>query len=385
MRTIIKNGFVIHGSEIRQADVLLENDRILAVDGEGNGADIIDDAAGAFVAPGFIDIHVHGGGGHDFMEATIEAFAAITQHHLAHGATSQCPSAVSAPLPDLVRFLSAYHDAMASGRITARLVGAHLEGPYLSKQKAGAHDSRFLKNPEPSEYENLISNYPIIRRVTAAPELPGALALGDYLVSRGVNASIGHSDAYGEEVTAAASHGFTSVTHLYNAMSSVGEHNGKKAAGVAEMALLDDRLFVELIADLHHVPAALIRLAYRNKGKEKLILVSDCLSPAGREDGRYRLGSAAHGIDVDVCGAAYVAGTKKLAGSIVSVDTLLQNALSIGIPLVDAVWMLTRTPARLLGIDDRLGALDPGKAADIVVFDASGHIQKVYCQGIRVK
>ncbi len=385
MRTVVKNGFVILGSKIRRADVLLENDRILAVDDEIDKADSIDDVAGAFVAPGFIDIHVHGGGGHDFMEATVEAFRAITDHHLAHGATSLCPSAVSAPLPDLIRFLEAYREAVASGIIAARLAGVHLEGPYLSKRKAGAHDPAFLKNPDPQEYEKLIRTYPFIRRVTAAPELPGALVLGDYLSGRGINASIGHSDAYGDEVTSAVNHGFTSITHLYNAMSSVGEHAGVKAAGVAEMAMLDDRLYVELIADLYHVPAELMRLAYRNKGKEKLILVSDCLSPAGMEAGRYRLGSAANGIDIDVRGAAYVAGTAKLAGSIASVDTLLQNAIAIGIPLVDAVWMLTQTPAKLLGIEDQVGSLEPGKAADIVVFDATGHMQRVYCRGKRVK
>jgi len=381
MRIIVTNGFCVLGAEIRRADLTIADGRIAAVGDAVGIPDVTVDAAGGFVAPGFIDIHVHGGGGRDFMEASVEAFVAASEYHLRHGATSQVPTAVSAPLADLVRFLDAYQAAEASGKLAARLVGAHLEGPYLSMKKAGAHDPAFLKDPDPAEYVLLVERYPFLRRMTAAPELPGAFALGDYLHAHGVNASIGHSDASATTVFAAAAHGFTSVTHLYNAMSAVGERDGRKQGGVAEAALLDDRLYAEVIADLRHVPEELLRLAYRNKGKERLILVSDCLSPAGMETGRYRLGSQSAGIDVDVREAAFVAGTGRLAGSIAAADTLLRNMMSIGVPLADAVWMLTKAPAELLGIDDTVGTLAPGMAGDAVVFDASGTITHVIAKG----
>jgi N-acetylglucosamine-6-phosphate deacetylase len=274
---------------------------------------------------------------------------------------------------------------MASGLIRARILGAHLEGPYLSKLKAGAHNPAYLKDPDPAEYEKLVADHPCLLRMTAAPELAGAFALGEHLHRHGVNASCGHSDASASTVLSACDHGFTSVTHLYNAMSQTGERDGRKQGGVVEAALLDDRLYAEIIADLRHVPAELVWLGYRNKGREKLVAVSDCLSPAGMEAGRYRLGDAEHGTFVDVREAAFVAGTDKLAGSIVSSDQLLRNLISIGIPVVDAVWMLTKAPAALLGKSDVVGSIKIGGSADLVVFDEAGTVKHVVCQGVVIR
>jgi N-acetylglucosamine-6-phosphate deacetylase len=385
MRTLIQNGSVILSEGIRKTNLLVEDGIIRSVSEVLCVADRILDADGLFVSPGFIDIHLHGGGGHDFMEATQEAFLAISEYHLSHGTTSLVPTAVSAPLSEQVRFLEAFQKAVASQTIRARLLGAHLEGPYLSKAKNGAHDLRYLKNPDPAEYKKLLSDYPFIKRCTVAPELEGALEMGDYLKDHGVNASIGHSNAFGYQITDALKHGFTSVTHLYNAMSSVGEFLGKKEAGVAEMALLLKELYVEVIADLRHVPTQLIQLAYQNKTSERMILVSDCLSPAGQAVGPFFIGDETSGIAIDVREAAYLAGTTRLAGSIASADILLQNAVSIGIPLSDAVGMLSTTPARLLGVDDRIGSLSIGKEADIVLFDGKINVKHVFCKGIQVR
>ncbi|MDP3176845.1 MAG: N-acetylglucosamine-6-phosphate deacetylase, partial [Spirochaetaceae bacterium] len=364
---------------------LIDGGRFAALGPSGSDADVTIDAQGAYVAPGFVDVHVHGGGGRDFMEATLPAFIAATEHHLWHGTTAIVPTAVSAPIADLKRFLSACDAAIDAGAIRARILGAHLEGPYLSTKKAGAHHPDYLKNPDPAEYERLVADFPCLLRMTAAPELDGAFALGEHLHRHGVNASCGHSDASATIVLEAANHGFTSVTHLYNAMSQAGERDGRKQGGVVEATLLEDRLYAEVIADLRHVPAELVLLAYRNKGKEKLVAVSDCLSPAGMEAGRFRLGGADHGIDVDVREAAFVAGTDKLAGSIVSSDALLQNLLSLGIPVADAVWMLTKAPAALLGRQGAVGAIKIGGSADLVVFDAAGIVSHVICQGVVIR
>ncbi|MFA5006155.1 MAG: N-acetylglucosamine-6-phosphate deacetylase [Candidatus Izemoplasmatales bacterium] len=381
MRIIVANGRCVRGTDIVEADVVLEDGRIASVTKTDAEADVAIDATGLFVAPGFIDVHVHGGGGRDFMEASVEAYVAATEYHLLHGTTTIVPTAVSAAPADLERFLMGYERAEASGRIRARLGGAHLEGPYLSKVKAGAHDPQVLRDPDPAEYIPLAGRHPCFRRMTAAPELPGAFRLGDDLAARGIRVSVGHSDATAETVFEACNHGYRSVTHLYNAMSSVAERGGRKQGGVAEAALYDDRLYAEIIADLRHVPAELLKLAYKAKGRERLLLVSDCLAPAGAPSGSYRLGDPVSGTPVEVRDAAYLAGTTKLAGSVATTDVLLRNMVSIGVPLPDAVWMLTKTPAAMLGIDSEIGSLEPGMAADLVLFDAAGIVRHVVCRG----
>jgi N-acetylglucosamine-6-phosphate deacetylase len=296
MRTLFIHGWLILPSGIQKKNLLME-DGIISALGEGTmDADEIVDVKGLYIAPGFIDIHLHGAGGHDFMEGSVEAFQAISDYHLFRGTTGIVPTAVSASLAGQIRFLDGYRKAQDSGLIRSRLLGAHLEGPYLSTVKSGAHDVQYLKNPDPNEYERLISDYPFIKRFTIAPELKGAMAMGRTLHDHGINASIGHSDAHGKEIAEAERNGFTSVTHLYNAMSSQGTYNGQKAAGVAEMALLLKNLYVELIADLKHVPPELILLTYQAKTADKMILVTDCLSPAGMKEGPFFIGEKTAGM-----------------------------------------------------------------------------------------
>ncbi|MDD3125992.1 MAG: amidohydrolase family protein [Candidatus Izemoplasmatales bacterium] len=384
MRSIIRNGSLILPSTIIKADLLIEDGIIRSLDANELMADEIIEASGYFVAPGFVDIHIHGGGGHDFMEASLEAFVAITEYHLAHGSTSLVPTAVSASFSDQVSFLSAYQNAVDADIIRVRMLGAHMEGPYLSENKKGAHDPCLLKNPNRDEYQTLIADFPFIKRWTIACELPGALAMGDYLYDRNINASIGHSNAFGHQITDAMQHGFTSVTHLYNATSNAEEFEGKKAAGIVETALLENDLFVEIIGDLQHVPAEMIWLTYKNKTSDKMILVSDCLSPAGMPKGIYHLGNNS-GFKIEVGEAVYLAGTKKLAGSVASGDILLHNAIKIGIPITEAVKMLTLTPAKLLGFDKLVGSLEIGKAADIIIFDEDIDIKHLFCNGKKIK
>jgi N-acetylglucosamine-6-phosphate deacetylase len=384
MRTLIKNGSVILPSGIEKKHLILEDGIIQSITSEIPYADQVIDAAGLFVSPGFIDIHLHGGAGHDFMEGTTDAFYAISEYHLAQGTTSIVPTAISAPIAGQIRFLSGYQAAEQSGKMRARMLGAHLEGPYLSEQKKGAHPREFLKNPNPFEYQRLIADYPFIKRFTIAPELEGAYQMGDYLHDHQINASIGHSLAYGRQIIEAKQHGFTSVTHLFNAMNAFGEFEGKKAAGIMEMTLLDSDLYAELILDLVHVPRELVQLAYRNKTADRLILVSDCLSPAGVQNDSCFIGDELNGFKVDVRDAAYLAGTHTLAGSIASCNSLVRNAIKVGISLIDAIKMVTITPATLLGEEKTLGSIVCGKVADLVLFDQNINMKQVFVKGQKI-
>lgn len=381
MRILIQNGILVSGSEMIRKNLLLDQGQIREWTDAPVSADFVIDAANQYVVPGFIDIHLHGGGGHDFMEGTPEAFLAASTQHLMRGVTSQVPTSVSASPESLRKFLSAYRDTEKSGLLKARFLGAHLEGPHLSPQKNGAHPVMNLRAPDPEEYERLLAEFPFIRRITAAPELPGVCDLAKRLTPRGIQFSIGHSDAHGPEIDLAIQSGFTSVTHLFNAMSSYGLFRGRKEAGVAEKALLETRLYAELVGDLCHVPADLFRLAWRDKTADRLILVSDALSPAGAPPGSYFLGSGPGAVKIDVRDAAYLAGTETLAGSVASADRLLMNAVKIGIPFAEAVKMLTETPARLLQVSDRVGGITPGHEADVLVLDDRGEVRKVICRG----
>ena len=382
MRIVIRNGLSWLDADKKAPTYLnIEGDLIREQTDRLPEGDVVLDAGDGYVVPGFIDIHLHGGGGHDFMEATPEAFRSATEHHLLHGTTALCPTSVSATVESLRAFLNAHRRAMADPDLRVRLLGAHLEGPLLSERRRGAHDLSVVKSAELTAFETVLQEFPLIRRVTAAPEWPGICALASRHVPEGVQFSMGHSEARGEEIDRAVTAGFTSVTHLFNAMSSYGDHLGKKAPGLAEKALMDDRVYVELIGDLVHVPADMFLWAYRNKTAEKMMLVTDALSAAGAPAGTAAIGAGSERMELEIREAAYLKGTETLAGSVVSADQLLRNAVKIGIPFRDAVKMLTETPAKLLGVDRFLGRLDPGMGADIVILDRELQVRHVICRG----
>lgn len=381
MRILLENGILISGSEMIRKNLLLDQGQVREWTDDSVAADLVIDVRHQYVVPGFLDIHFHGGGGHDFMEGTPEAFLAASTQHLMRGVTSQVPTSVSSSPEILRKFLTAYRDTQKSGLLKARFLGAHLEGPHLSPKKPGAHPVKNLRIPDPEEYERLFAEFPFIRRITAAPELPGVCDLARRFSPRGIQFSMGHSDSHGPEIDIAIQSGFTSVTHLFNAMSSYGPFRGKKEAGLAEKTLLETGLFAELVGDLCHVPKDLFRLAWKDKTADRLILVSDALSPAGAPPGAYLLGSGPDAVKIDVRDAAYLAGSDTLAGSVASADQLLMNAVKIGIPFPDALKMLTETPAKMLGVSDRIGSLAPGHDADILILDDRYAVRKVICGG----
>jgi len=361
---------VLHG-----ATLLITGDKITALS-EGDidtpEAQIID-AAGDYVAPGFIDIHVHGGGGHDFMDGTEEAFLGVAELHAQHGTTSMTPTTLSSEKEELREILAVYERVSAA----AAFIGMHLEGPYFSMNQRGAQDPRYIRNPDPEEYVPLLTQFPSIKRWSAAPELNGALAFAEFVRSKGALVALAHTDAIYEEVLQGFEKGFTHATHLYSAMSGVTRRGTARYAGAIESAFLIDEMTVEIIADGVHLPPPLLKLVYKIKGADRIALITDAMRGAGMPPGESILGSRHNGLRVIVeDGVAKLPDRSAFAGSVATADRLVRNMIQLAdVPLCDAVRMMTSTPAAIMGVADRKGVLTPGKDADIVLFDEQINVQ----------
>jgi N-acetylglucosamine-6-phosphate deacetylase len=341
------------------------------------------DVKGSYIAPGFIDMHLHGGGGADVMDGTPEAFATIAKVHAKGGTTSIVPSTLTSSIEDLKRAITAFEEARKMNISGSRLLGLHLEGPYFAPSQKGAQDIRFIKAPVRDEYLSILDSSPSIIRVSAAPELPGGLELGRELRRRGILASMGHTDASYDEVLSAIEAGYSHVTHLYSGMSGVHRVRAYRIAGVIESGLLLDDLTVEIIADGKHLPASLLKLIYKCKGPDRIALCSDSLRAAGMPDGEYILGNPEDGqITVVDEGVAWLPDRTAFAGSVATANLLVRNMVNLaGVNLQDAVKMATLTPARILGVDDEKGSIDKGKDADIAVFDENINIRMTIAEG----
>jgi N-acetylglucosamine-6-phosphate deacetylase len=358
---------------IPQGTVVIEGGSIAEVS-EGNvevpGALEID-AQGRYIAPGFIDIHVHGGGGHDFMDGTPTAFLKVAELHARYGTTSMTPTTLSSDKAGILQTLSAYEAADGINTKGAQFLGMHLEGPYFAMNQRGAQDPRYIRNPDPEEYKDIVRRSPVIKRWSAAPELPGALEFGRFLRSQGILAAVAHTDAIYEEVEEAYENGYSLITHLYSGMSGVTRRNAFRYAGVVESAWLIDEMDVEIIADGVHLPPPLLKLAYKIKGAGRLALITDAMRAAGMPPGESMLGSLESGLKVIVeDGVAKLPDRSAFAGSVATADRLVRNMIKLaGVALPEAVRMITSTPAAIMKAGDRKGSLARGKDADIVLFD----------------
>jgi N-acetylglucosamine-6-phosphate deacetylase len=329
------------------------------------------DAKGRFLSPGFIDIHVHGGAGHDFMDNTIEAYLEIAKLHARYGTTSFTPTTLSCENEDLLKTLELYEQAEKENTAGAEFIGMHIEGPYFSMKERGAQDPRFIRKPDVEEYEDIVKRSFIIKRWSAAPELEGAIEFGRFLKSKGILPSIAHTDAIYEEVLAAYENGYSHVTHFYSCMSTVSRRNAYRYAGVVESAYLLDGLTVEIIADGIHLPPPLLKLVYKIKGPDKIALVTDAMRAAGMPPGESILGGLNNGLKVLVeDGVAKLPDRSAFAGSVATTDQLVRNMINLAeVPLTDAIKMMTATPAKIMGVDEKKGSLVEGKDADLVLFD----------------
>jgi N-acetylglucosamine-6-phosphate deacetylase len=382
----IYNGKIITPYKIiSNGSILISGNKILEVS-EGNieapHAQQID-ADEKYIAPGFIDIHVHGGGGYDFMDATEAAFLKAAELHVQYGTTSITPTTLSSSKEELLQVLSLYESANYKNTKGAQFAGLHLEGPYIAMNQRGAQDARFIRNPEPEEYKDILSQTSSVTRWSAAPELKGAIEFGKYLHSKGVLPAIAHTDAIYEEVLAAVRAGYKHVTHLYSAMSGVTRRNAMRFAGVIESAFLLDELTVEIIADGVHLPPPLLKLVYKIKGADKTALITDAMRAAGMPEGESILGSIQNGLKVIIeDNVAKLPDRSSFAGSVATADRLVRNMVNLAeVPLCNAVKMITATPAAIIGIYDKKGSLVTGKDADLVIFDENIKIHATMVMG----
>jgi N-acetylglucosamine-6-phosphate deacetylase len=338
---------------------------------------------GLYLSPGFIDLHVHGGGGYDFMDGSEEAVIKAAKTHLRHGTTTLLPTTEASTDEDLFLTIEAFKKVKKQTVNMPCLPGLHLEGPYFNIEQKGAQNPAYIRNPVPEHYEKILEKAEgSILRWSAAPELEGALEMGRRLSSQGILMSIGHSNASYDEVLAAVDSGYTHVTHFYSGMSSIIRRNGYRVMGVIESAYLIDYLTVEIIADGSHLPRELLKLIVKCKDNEKICLVTDSMRGADGKDGPTVLGSLKEAFPAIIeDGVAKLSDRSAFAGSVATTDRLVRVMVRMaGLSLEKAVAMMTRIPARIAGLEKK-GSLFPGKDADFILFDENIEVKKIFIAG----
>ena len=365
LKQIINGRILTPQGWIEGGTVVIEDNKIKAVENCSLpvvGAEIID-AKGCSVVPGGIEMHVHGGGGRDFMEGSEEAFRVAINAHMKHGTTSIFPTLSSSTVPMIEAACKTCDKLMAEEN--SPVLGLHLEGPYFNPAQAGAQIPEWIKAPVAEEYEPLLETYKCLKRWDEAPELPGSVEFITACRKHGVLPSIGHTRAKYEEVVAAHDAGMTHATHFYNAMPVVYKNREFKVPGTVESILAEKDMTVEVIADGIHVPPVMLRMVYQIKGVERTALITDSLACAATE------GDAAFDPRVILeDGVCKLADRSALAGSIATMDRLIRTCVQMAnIPLEDACRMASETPAKIMGVYDRKGSIETGKDADFMMFD----------------
>src|SRR5262245_46436983 len=323
------------------------------------------DLNGNYLAPGFIDLHVHGAIGRDTMEASAEAFRSICDFHASGGTTSLLLTTATAPLNEIVKVLHVVRDCRSASKA---IVGVHVEGPFISKAKAGAQRAEFIQDPSPTAVRQLVEHADVLKRVTIAPELPGALEAIEVFRAHGISVSGGHSDAWDEDARAAFDRGMRSVTHTFNCMSGARRRGVYRVSGLLEFALTEPDISCELIADGHHVSPTLMKMLYRAKGARGICLVTDATAGAGLPEGSE---FALFGKDCIVeNGVGILSDRSALAGSTARMIDLLRTMVrEVNVPLNEAIAMATENPARAIGIETK-GRFMVVADADLVVLSA---------------
>ncbi|WP_274364269.1 N-acetylglucosamine-6-phosphate deacetylase [Paenibacillus thermotolerans] len=370
---------ILNGGTVVVADGIIE--AVYAADESPDHLDCeVIEGGDGFLVPGFIDVHVHGGYGHDFMEASAEAYEAITSFHGRNGTTRMLATTVTAPKEAIDAVLACTNDTIArqsnGGSRGAKLQGVHLEGPFISPKWPGAQNPAFIVPPQKSWVQDWTARYPgLVKLLTLAPEEEGALETIEHACGCGIVCACGHTNASYAQLLAAADKGLRHAVHTFNAMT--GLHH--REPGTVGAVMTDDRIFAEVIADGHHVHPAAIELLTRAKPQDRLLLVTDAISAAGLGDGEYSLG----GLAVTVRdGVARLTHGGSLAGSTLTMIGAFRFMVErIGLSIVDASRLASANPAKVLGIGQTAGTIAAGKAADLVLLAPDLSINAVYSEG----
>ena len=388
-RLFIKNARAVLPDRVTEPlNILVENGIIPEIGPDCHTEGEILDAMGGYVFPGFIDVHVHGGGGADFMDGTPEAFETAVKAHLAKGTTTLVPTAMTATGEELEGFIRAYREFRAGSTYGSLAPGIHLEGPYFSKangKSKGAQSGDLIRDVDEGEIRRLLALADgSILRWDAAPEVPGSETFARILGENGVLCAVAHSHATGEEAQRGFAAGFSHVTHFYNAVTAYMKRDQVVTSGVVEAAYLDDGVTLELICDGRHVPRLCLQLALRIKGPDRVLGITDATRLACTEATKGKLGSLKNGTDVIVdAGVAKLPDMSSYAGSICTMDRALRVlCVDYGIDEVTAAKMLATNPARQLNMAASRGSVEPGKAADLVITDQNYAVRTVIKDGI---
>ncbi|MCL2362676.1 MAG: N-acetylglucosamine-6-phosphate deacetylase [Defluviitaleaceae bacterium] len=375
MTRLFTNGKVILEDKIIENGSVLEEDGLIKeifTDRIDIPADEMIDANGLYISPGFIDTHLHGGGGYDVMDADADGLVEIARIHRKHGCTAFLATTLTAPTEQIQAAIRNVHKVMNSDYNGARILGIHLEGPCFSMKFKGAQNPKYLALPSPELFDQFDQGLGIIRRISMAPELKGAFEAAKAYASKGVNISIAHSEADFACVKESVRHGFSHITHMYNGMSYLISPDYYCQAGVAEAGLLLDELTVEVIADGKHMPPEILQLIYKCKGPDRMLLTTDATRPTNMPEGKYDLS----GLDVLVTdGVAMLTDHTSFAGSVATCDKLLRFAYKeCGFKLHEAVKMASLNHAKIINMDHEIGSIKRGKRADIILFDDDIHV-----------
>jgi N-acetylglucosamine-6-phosphate deacetylase len=354
----------------------------------GHDSDAVD-LEGGYLVPGYVDLHVHGGAGADFMDGTVDAFRTVCHAHARHGTTSLLPTTTVARHEQHLAFLEVCRRLKQEGTNSARILGAHFYGPYFASEARGCHPAAPVRPPSAQEYEQYLSFADSITRATVAPELPGAEAFVRACRAQGIRGNAGHTYATFNQMQAALGWGITHVDHLFCAMSDRARLRQSQTypmrGGVLEATLFFDELTTEVIADGKHLERELLLLAYKVKGPDRLALVTDCNRALDMPDGQYLFGPRDGGEPIlRQDGVGVMPDGKALASGVVGMDQCVRTFHRLtGVALEKVIRMATLTPARIAGVDHEIGSIAPGKRADLLVLDAGLEVRQVYLAGQR--
>lgn len=375
MATRIKNGrFLSDGEQLKTKYIYIKEGVITAMTDEELPYNKEIDAEGRYVCPGFIDVHIHGGGGNDFNTASVDEICEAVNIHKSHGTTNIYPTLCTLPAKEMWNALSRLEKAM---ELCTEIRGVHIEGPYFSQKQCGAQNPECITPPKPEDYKPILERFGhIIKRWDYAPELDEDNVFLSALNHYGVVASAGHTDAEYNDVLRAYQGGMKHITHLYSCTSTIIRRGGFRVLGVTECAYLFDDMTFELIGDGKHIPPELLKLSVKQKGKDHIVLITDALALSGVENSEGMMSNMA-GVDCIVeDGVARLLDRTAFAGSVATMDMLLSTCVDAGIPIAHAVQMITTNPARLMKLQQK-GSLKQGYDADIIMFDNDFVIERV--------